>query len=124
MSRYVTKCRFSAIKSFIEKYANHPNYKSPTGNTLHAKSWQPEAPLRMFLNNLDEAGFNWQEAMNRTFGPTRDDWYKPYGENSYFIRTKESYSELMQKKLYLNNNIMKSISVDNVINFIENKKLI
>ena len=40
-------------KSFIEKYANHPNYKSPTGNTLHAKSWQTEAPLRMFLNNLD-----------------------------------------------------------------------
>ena len=27
-------------KNFIEKYANHPNYKSPTGNTLHAKSWQ------------------------------------------------------------------------------------
>ena len=40
-------------KSFIEKYANHPNYKSPTGNILHAKSWQTEAPLRMFLNNLD-----------------------------------------------------------------------
>ena len=40
-------------KNFIEKYANHPNYKSPTGNTLHAKSWQTEAPLRMFLNNLD-----------------------------------------------------------------------
>ncbi len=42
-------------KSFIEKFANHPNYKSPTGNTLHAKSWQTEAPLRMFLNNLDSA---------------------------------------------------------------------
>ena len=40
-------------KSFIAKFASHPNYKSPTGNTLYAKSWQTEAPLRMFLNNLD-----------------------------------------------------------------------
>ncbi|GAA4827771.1 urocanate hydratase [Algivirga pacifica] len=38
---------------FIEKYAKHPVYKAPTGNTLHAKSWQTEAPLRMLLNNLD-----------------------------------------------------------------------
>ncbi|MCP4460017.1 MAG: urocanate hydratase [Cytophagales bacterium] len=38
---------------FLEKYASHPNYKAPTGSTLHAKSWQTEAPLRMLLNNLD-----------------------------------------------------------------------
>jgi len=38
---------------FIEIYAKHPNYKAPTGTTLHAKSWQTEAPLRMLLNNLD-----------------------------------------------------------------------
>jgi urocanate hydratase len=38
---------------FIKIYANHPHYKAPTGNTLHAKSWQTEAPLRMLLNNLD-----------------------------------------------------------------------
>ncbi len=38
---------------FIEKYATHPHYKAPTGNILHAKSWQTEAPLRMLLNNLD-----------------------------------------------------------------------
>ena len=39
---------------FIETYASHPHYKSPRGNQLHARSWQTEAPLRMFLNNLDE----------------------------------------------------------------------
>lgn len=39
---------------FIKKYATHPHYKAPTGNRLHAKSWQTEAPLRMLLNNLDE----------------------------------------------------------------------
>lgn len=39
---------------FIEKYASHPSYKAPVGNTLHAKSWQTEAPLRMLLNNLDK----------------------------------------------------------------------
>ncbi|MFC0878742.1 urocanate hydratase [Saccharicrinis sp. FJH2] len=38
---------------FIKKYASHPNYKAPVGNTLHAKSWQTEAPLRMLLNNLN-----------------------------------------------------------------------
>ncbi|WP_020531693.1 urocanate hydratase [Flexithrix dorotheae] len=41
--------------TFIDKYASHPHYKAPKGNKLHAKSWQTEAPLRMFLNNLDEA---------------------------------------------------------------------
>lgn len=38
---------------FIKTYANHPEYKSPRGTELHAKSWQTEAVLRMFLNNLD-----------------------------------------------------------------------
>lgn len=39
---------------FINQYASHPNYKAPTGNQLHAKTWQTEAALRMLLNNLDE----------------------------------------------------------------------
>ncbi|MGI9545406.1 MAG: urocanate hydratase, partial [Cyclobacteriaceae bacterium] len=39
---------------FIKQYANHPNYVAPRGQTLHAKSWQTEAPLRMLLNNLDK----------------------------------------------------------------------
>ena len=38
---------------FIETYASHPNYFSPTGLDLNAKSWQTEAPLRMLLNNLN-----------------------------------------------------------------------
>ncbi|MEN7548222.1 urocanate hydratase [Rapidithrix thailandica] len=38
---------------FINQYANHPHYKAPHGNRLHAKSWQTEAALRMLLNNLD-----------------------------------------------------------------------
>ncbi|UOD35123.1 urocanate hydratase [Deferribacteraceae bacterium V6Fe1] len=38
---------------FIKRYANHPEYKAPTGDKLNAKSWQTEAPLRMLLNNLD-----------------------------------------------------------------------
>jgi urocanate hydratase len=40
---------------FIKNYASHPKYVSPRGSQLHALSWQTEAPLRMFLNNLDEA---------------------------------------------------------------------
>ncbi len=42
------------LSEFIETYANHPNYKAPVGNKLHARSWQTEAPLRMLLNNLDK----------------------------------------------------------------------
>jgi len=38
---------------FIKTYASHPHYHAPTGNTLHARSWQTEAPLRMLLNNLN-----------------------------------------------------------------------
>ncbi len=39
---------------FLKKYVSHPNYKSPVGTKLNAKSWQTEAPLRMLLNNLDD----------------------------------------------------------------------
>ena len=39
--------------SFIKKYADHPKYMSPVGIKLNTKSWQTEAPLRMFLNNLN-----------------------------------------------------------------------
>ncbi|TAE68336.1 MAG: urocanate hydratase [Cytophagales bacterium] len=42
------------LETFLEKYANHPNYQAPRGNQLNAKSWQTEAALRMFLNNLDK----------------------------------------------------------------------
>ncbi|HJZ39129.1 MAG TPA: urocanate hydratase [Bacteroidales bacterium] len=38
---------------FINTYAKHPQYRSPIGNVLHARSWQTEAPLRMLLNNLN-----------------------------------------------------------------------
>tara|TARA_R110002124_G_C8972548_1_gene515312 strand:+ start:10875 stop:12545 length:1671 start_codon:yes stop_codon:yes gene_type:complete len=39
---------------FLKKYVQHPNYITPTGTSLNAKSWQTEAPLRMLLNNLNE----------------------------------------------------------------------
>ncbi len=38
---------------FIDAYAAHPRYISPTGTEINAKSWQTEAPLRMLLNNLN-----------------------------------------------------------------------
>ncbi|GAB3010731.1 urocanate hydratase [Niabella terrae] len=41
------------FETFIQTYASHPQYRSPRGDRLHAKSWQTEAPLRMLLNNLD-----------------------------------------------------------------------
>lgn len=39
---------------FLNTYAAHPHYFAPTGNTLHARSWQTEAAIRMLLNNLHE----------------------------------------------------------------------
>lgn len=41
--------------NFMREYATHPRYRAPRGPTLHARSWQTEAPLRMLLNNLDAA---------------------------------------------------------------------
>lgn len=40
-------------QEFIRTYACHPHYQAPRGADLNARSWQTEAPLRMFLNNLD-----------------------------------------------------------------------
>lgn len=41
------------VENFLSTYAPHPHYRAPHGNSLHALSWQTEAPLRMLLNNLD-----------------------------------------------------------------------
>jgi urocanate hydratase len=41
------------VQAFLDRYASHPSYTAPRGCTLHARSWQTEAPLRMLLNNLD-----------------------------------------------------------------------
>ncbi len=35
------------------RFANTREVRSPRGDTLNAKSWQTEAPLRMLMNNLD-----------------------------------------------------------------------
>jgi urocanate hydratase len=43
----------SDADTFLSTYASHPDYTSPRGDTLHARSWATEAPLRMLLNNLD-----------------------------------------------------------------------
>lgn len=51
----MTKSAFEKdVSSFLEEFATHPHYHAPRGTTLHALSWQTEAPLRMLLNNLDE----------------------------------------------------------------------
>ncbi|MFC6998941.1 urocanate hydratase [Rufibacter roseus] len=41
-----------SVEEIIQTYANHPVYIPPRGPQLHAKNWQAEAALRMFLNNL------------------------------------------------------------------------
>ena len=46
-------CSMHDADSFLRTFARHPDYKAPRGNTLHARSWSTEAPLRMLLNNLD-----------------------------------------------------------------------
>ncbi|GAB4418756.1 MAG: urocanate hydratase [Bacteroidia bacterium] len=43
----------TSYSKFIDEYARHPHYRAPRGATLHARSWQTEAALRMLLNNLD-----------------------------------------------------------------------
>ncbi|MEI6139053.1 MAG: urocanate hydratase [Mariniphaga sp.] len=77
---------------FIEKYATHPNYKAPIGHTLHAKSWQTEAPLRMLLNNLDS-----QVAEN-------PDQLVVYGGTGQAARNPESLRQIIKCLLELDEN--------------------
>ena len=53
MDTEILEASTRSFLKFIKQYAKHPHYKAPRGNQLHALSWQTEAPLRMFLNNLD-----------------------------------------------------------------------
>ncbi len=79
-------------KEFIEKYAKHPVYKAPTGNKLHAKSWQTEAALRMFLNNLCEEVAEEPEKL------------VVYGGTGQAARNIESVHKIIELLLNLENN--------------------
>ncbi|MBN1414939.1 MAG: urocanate hydratase [Bacteroidales bacterium] len=77
---------------FINAYARHPHYKSPTGNHLHACSWQTEAPLRMLLNNLDtEVAENPEELI-------------VYGGTGQAARDPEALKEIIRSLLDLKEN--------------------
>ena len=55
MDTHNSEALTTSYSKFIEQYAAHPHYRAPRGTQLNARSWQTEAPLRMFLNNLDSA---------------------------------------------------------------------
>lgn len=74
---------------FIKTYASHPNYHAPIGTELNAKSWQTEAPLRMFLNNLDKEVAENPEAL------------VVYGGNGQAARNVESAREIIRLLLEL-----------------------
>ncbi|MBO6793634.1 MAG: urocanate hydratase [Balneolaceae bacterium] len=74
---------------FLNTYASHPNYKSPTGLKLNAKSWQTEAPLRMLLNNLD------QEVAE---DPNE---FIVYGGNGQAVRNREALEMIVKQLLSL-----------------------
>ncbi len=77
------------LQSFLDKYAAHPSYSAPRGNTLNAKSWQTEAPLRMLLNNLDaEVAENPEELV-------------VYGGIGQAARNKESLQKIIKLLLEL-----------------------
>tara|TARA_B100000029_G_scaffold515294_1_gene621581 strand:+ start:1796 stop:2725 length:930 start_codon:yes stop_codon:yes gene_type:complete len=58
------------------------------------------------------------------FGPTRDDWYAPFGDNCFVIRTKETYDELKSTSNDSNQSLMNSIESDQLINYILNNNLL
>ncbi|MEI7829602.1 MAG: urocanate hydratase [Prolixibacteraceae bacterium] len=79
------------FSEFIKKYADHPIYRAPRGNQLHAKSWQTEAPLRMLLNNLDhEVAENPDELV-------------VYGGTGQAARNKEALQQIIKELLNLDN---------------------
>jgi ADP-heptose:LPS heptosyltransferase len=51
------------------------------------------------------------------FGPSKNEIYRPWGKNSYFIRTPETYSQLVETKNYNrfeDISLMKNLKVDDV----------
>ena len=51
------------------------------------------------------------------FGPSKDENYRPWGKNSYFIRTPETYSQLVEEDGYNrfeNSSLMKGLKVEDV----------
>lgn len=77
---------------FLKYYATHPNYHSPTGSNLHAKSWQTEAAIRMLLNNLDS-----EVAEN-------PDEFIVYGGNGQAVRNREALEKIIEVLLKLDEN--------------------
>lgn len=80
------------FSDFIKKYATHPNYKSPKGNRLNAKSWQTEAPLRMLLNNLDKEVAEAPEEL------------VVYGGTGQAVRDRESLEKIIEVLLKMDEN--------------------
>ena len=58
------------------------------------------------------------------FGPTNDKLYAPFGDKCFVIRTKENYQDFNNIKIDKNKSYMHSIKVDDVFEFINNKKII
>jgi urocanate hydratase len=81
--------RKAVLESFLSNYANHPHYKSPVGNQLHAKSWQTEAALRMLLNNLDEQVAEEPEKL------------VVYGGTGQAARNREALEKIIETLLFL-----------------------
>ena len=53
------------------------------------------------------------------FGPSKSSIYRPWGKNSHFIRTPETYSQLVDVKGYNrfdDSSLMKSLKVQDVFN--------
>ena len=58
------------------------------------------------------------------FGPTNDKIYAPFGKNGYTLRTKESYKYFTEIVINKELSYMNSIEIKDVMNLIENKKLL
>ena len=58
------------------------------------------------------------------FGPTNDKIYAPYGNNCYTLRTKENYLHFTNIIIKKELSYMHSIKVQDVIDLIENKRLL
>lgn len=78
--------------NLLDEYLDHPKYRSPRGSTLHAKSWQTEAAIRMLLNNLDPEVAE---------DPSQ---FIVYGGTGQAIRNKESLLATIKALLHLNDN--------------------
>ena len=108
----------------LEKSINNKNVFNLAGSLKILEIFELLKLCKLFIGN--DSGLTHLSAASETntlglFGPSKDENYRPWGRNGYFIRTPESYRELVEVEGYNRfdkSSLMKNLLVDDVFKMI------